>query len=120
MKNRTVLILSFVLLCFVGCNTAKKSFTSTETDNQNAVTTSNQDTITITGFFDGKFHQKRGYKINDYYIRLGDITEEQLQLFTRKYIVVTGTLLNPEKEEKGFQSTNDKIQFIYNPVITLQ
>lgn len=125
MKNIIRLLVFLYIVSQIGCGGTKGGTTTTENPAANPVSSATEihdsNAVSTTGFFDGKFHQKRGYKINEYYIRLGDVTEEQLERFTGKRVVVTGTLLNTDNNEKrGFQGTNESIQFIYNPVITLQ
>lgn len=125
MKNIIQLLVFLFIVSHIGCGSTKSGTTTTENPAANTASSATEihdsNAVSTTGFFDGKFHQKRGYKINEYYIRLGDVSKEELERFTRKRVVVTGTLLNPDNNEKrGFQSTNDSVKFIYNPVITLQ
>jgi len=70
--------------------------------------------VTTIGIFDGVFIGKTGYKINDYYIRLDDITSAQVDSLKGEKIIVTGKL-KIRKGNSAIQSKVEDTMYILEP-----
>lgn len=74
--------------------------------------------VTTIGLFDGVFIGKTGYKINEYYISLGDITPAQVDSLKGKKIIVKGKL-KTIKGNENIQSSNESKTYITEPKFTI-
>ena len=105
-----------ILIILFATTLAVSAFGQTNNNVKNS-SESKQDSLTeisSIGIFDGVFIGKTGYKINDYYIRLGDITSAQIDSLKGKKIIVTGKLKN-RKGNRGIQSKAEDTMHIFEP-----
>lgn len=95
---------------------------------QNDIIPNNQNTkrdtikeITTIGIFDGNYIGKTGYKINEYYIALGDLSSNQVDSLKGKRIMVFGKLkiIKGDKESKTIQSKSEDRKYIEEPKYTI-
>ncbi len=76
--------------------------------------------VTTTGIFDGNIINKYGYKINEYYIAISDLTDFQIEKIKGKKVTVSGNLLiRNENDSNDIQSMKGFVRYIKNPKITL-
>lgn len=87
---------------------------------QTTATINKVEEVTTIGKFDGEIVNKYGYKINDYWIALNDLTMMQVDSFRGKRIIVIGIIkiVNPDSDNH-IQSTNDTKIYIDHPTISI-
>lgn len=87
---------------------------------QTTTTINKVEEVTTIGKFDGEIVNKYGYKINDYWIALNDLTKMQVDSFRGKKIIVKGIIkiVNPDSDNH-IQSTNDTKIYIDHPTISI-
>ncbi len=87
---------------------------------QTTTTINKVEEVTTIGKFDGEIVNKYGYKINDYWIALNDLTMMQVDSFRGKRIIVKGIIkiVNPDSDNH-IQSTNDTKIYIDHPTISI-
>ncbi len=76
--------------------------------------------VTTIVIFDGKIINKYGYKINEYWIAMIDLTGLQVDSLKGKKVMVTGKLkIVKGNESKNIQSTRGDTKYITEPKFTI-